>query len=67
MPRKGSITHYPSLLAFKTAQPVADAIADMAKRECVSPSDVCRRLILAGLRHYGIDPSSNIRRESNHV
>jgi hypothetical protein len=50
--------HYPHLLAFKTAQPVADAIADLARRDCLTIPEVCRRLILAGLRENGMDPAS---------
>jgi hypothetical protein len=49
--------HYPHLLAFKTAQPVADAIADLARRDCLTIPEVCRRLILAGLRENGMDPA----------
>lgn len=49
--------HYPHLLAFKTAQSVADAIAELAQRECISPAETCRRLILSGLRQHGIEPA----------
>ena len=47
---------YPHLIAFRTNAPIADAIADLAVREHLSPADTCRRLIIAGLRHHGIDP-----------
>jgi hypothetical protein len=56
--------HYPHLLAFKTAQPVADAIADLARRDCLTVPEVCRRLILAGLRENGMDPASLERSEA---
>ena len=45
---------YPHLVAFRVIQPIADAIAELAERDCTSPADTCRRLILAGLRANGI-------------
>ena len=50
------MVRYPHLIAFRAGLPIADAIADLAERDCSSPADTCRRLILTGLRHHGIDP-----------
>jgi hypothetical protein len=46
---------YPHLIAFRAVQPMADAIAELAERDCASPADTCRRLILAGLRANGFE------------
>jgi hypothetical protein len=52
---------YPHLIAFRTNAPIADAIADLAVREHLSPADTCRRLIIAGLRQHGIEPARPTR------
>ena len=46
---------YPHFIAFRAVPPMTAAIAELAERDRISPADTCRRLILAGLRHYGIE------------
>lgn len=58
---------YPHIIVFRTVQPVADAIAMMAERDCTSPADTCRRLILAGLRQHGLDPAPTRRDHADQV
>ena len=47
-------TYYPAALHFRVSRPVADAIALEAAKAQSNEAEVCRRMLLAGLRASGV-------------
>ncbi len=57
--RKGARTvtrpaYYPAVLNFRVSRPVAEAVSLEAAKAQANEAEICRRMLLAGLRASGV-------------